>query len=64
MLAEVDRLPAGTLETILEYRYLARAIAIYDQDPTAKGALVAFVRELDFERAQEELDQKKHRDGE
>jgi hypothetical protein len=55
IIAEQRRLPAGFLEQVLEYRQLARAIAIYEQNPKAEGALVQFVRMLDFEMTAEEL---------
>lgn len=51
MIAEVDRLPAGMLEQIIEDRQIARAIARYDMDPKASGALVDQVREIDYELA-------------
>lgn len=56
ILAEERRLPAGLLDTIVEYRYLARAIATYQQNPAANGELVALIRTIHAELAQEELD--------
>jgi len=43
------------LERIVEYRQLARAIAIYEANPKAPGELVQFVKVIDFEMTQEEL---------
>jgi len=54
ILAEEARLPAGMLDTILEYRYLARAVAIYRQQPEAEGELVDLIREIHAELVQDE----------
>jgi len=56
ILAERDRLPVGFLETVLEYRAIARAIAAYAQDPRAEGPLVDLVKVVEFEDAQEAID--------
>ena len=59
MLAELERLPAGTLESILEYRQFGRAIAIYEQSTQAPGELVALIKTIDFELVADELARKR-----
>lgn len=55
LLAEIDRLPAGLLEEIVEARAYGRAYAVYQQNPTAGGELVQTVKAIDFELAQEAI---------
>lgn len=63
VLAEVERLPAGLLESILEARQFGRAIAIYEQDPQAPGELVALIKTIDYELAAEEIARKRQKAG-
>lgn len=57
VMEEVDRLPSGMLEQIIQDRAIARAIRVYQQDPKATGdILVDLVRLVDFELAQEAID--------
>jgi len=56
ILAERDRLPVGTLDRILEDRYLARAIAHFHTHPKAEGPLMDLLRTIDLDLAQEEID--------
>jgi hypothetical protein len=49
------RLPAGTLEQLIEYRGYARAKAIYQQNPQADGAMVQLVKVITFELAQDRI---------
>ena len=57
ILAEVNRLPAGMLEQIIEYRAMARAIAEYEANPKARGGYIDDVIALEFEAKQREIDQ-------
>jgi hypothetical protein len=63
VLAEVERLPVGTLEAVLEYRQFGRAIAIYEQNPDAPGELVALIKTIDYERAAAEIARKRRQKG-
>lgn len=49
-------LPAGTLETIIEYRIYAAAYAAYRQHPKATGAMVDQVRAIESALVQAALD--------
>jgi hypothetical protein len=55
MVAEIERLPAGLLEEMLESRHYGRAYALYQQNPRATGGLVDEVKQIEFELAQEEM---------
>lgn len=54
--AERQRLPAGFLEQVIEYRRYAEAKQAYAQNPKAEGALVDLVKVIEFELAQGEID--------
>jgi len=59
VLREWGRLPAGMLETILDYRAYAAAKADYDRDETVRpheSALRQLVRLIEFDLAKEEID--------
>jgi hypothetical protein len=45
---------------VIEYRNYAAAKAVYEQNPTATGALVELVKVIEFELVHEEL---QHRHG-
>jgi len=53
----VNRLPAGMLEQIIEYRAMSRAIAEYEANPKARGGYIDDVIALEFEAKQREIDQ-------
>lgn len=55
-MAEIDRLPVGMLERIVEDRSIVRAIGIYKQNPKATGDVIDLVRLVEFEEVQAELD--------
>lgn len=63
ILAEVERLPAGLLEAVLEARQFGRAIAIYEANPQAPGELVALIKTIDFELVQDDLDRQRQKAG-
>lgn len=56
IVAEEARLPAGMLDTILEYRYLARAVAAFRQNPATSGDLVDLIKVIHAELVQDEHD--------
>lgn len=56
MWREWRRLPAGTLELLIEYRSYAAAYARYQHDPKATGDDVQRVKEIEFALAQGEMD--------
>jgi hypothetical protein len=51
----VERLPAGTLEQLIEYRHYAAAIRAYRQNPQAAGPFVPLVKAITFALAQERI---------
>jgi hypothetical protein len=50
------RLPAGTLELLIEYRSYAAAYATFRANPEATSELVDLVKAIEFALVQEELD--------
>jgi hypothetical protein len=50
------RLPAGTLELLIEYRAYAAAYQVFRQTPSATGELVDVVKAIEFALVQEEID--------
>lgn len=61
--AEQQRLPAGFLEQVIEYRSYATAYRIYQQNPKAEGDMVALVKTIEFEGVAAALAQHKQADG-
>jgi hypothetical protein len=53
---EWQRLPAGCLEQVIEYRAFARAYQVYQANPKAQGEMVQLVKVIEFEEVQRELD--------
>ena len=52
---EWQRLPAGFMEQVIEYRAYGSAKAVADANPKAAGGLVDLVRVIEFELVQEEI---------
>lgn len=55
-LAELERVPVGLLETIIDYRSYAAAKAMVDADPKAQGERAQLVKQIEFELVAEDTD--------